>query len=78
MLTADELLPLLRELLDNEPGIGFAYLFGSVAKGRTHPASDVDVAVGSTTHARSQAPGRHALPSLPPPWRQRSGAPWTW
>jgi predicted nucleotidyltransferase len=45
MMTADELLPLLRDLLSNEPGIGFAYLFGSVAKGRTHPGSDVDVAV---------------------------------
>ncbi len=45
MMTADELLPVLRSLLSNEPGVGFAYLFGSVAKGRTHAASDVDVAV---------------------------------
>jgi predicted nucleotidyltransferase len=45
MMTAEELLPTLRALLSEEPGIGFAYLFGSIAKGRTHPASDVDVAV---------------------------------
>jgi predicted nucleotidyltransferase len=45
MMSADELLPVLQSLLSKERGIGFAYLFGSVAKGRVHPASDVDVAV---------------------------------
>lgn len=45
MLSSDELLPTLRSLLEKEQGIGFAYLFGSVAKGRTHSGSDVDVAV---------------------------------
>ncbi len=31
--------------LESEPDIAFAYLFGSVAKGRNGPLSDVDVAV---------------------------------
>lgn len=35
----------LEEALASEPDVAFAYLFGSVAKGRTRQASDVDVAV---------------------------------
>ena len=31
--------------LDQYPGVLAAYIFGSVAKGRTHPGSDVDIAV---------------------------------
>lgn len=61
MTSVDELLPVLRDLLGNEPGIGFAYLFGSVAKGRVHAASDVDVAVWFD-HSRPQ----------PGPWATRA------
>ncbi|MDZ7362827.1 MAG: nucleotidyltransferase domain-containing protein [candidate division KSB1 bacterium] len=40
-----ELLHNLSRALKSEPDIAFAYLFGSVAKGRSGPLSDVDVAV---------------------------------
>lgn len=40
-----ELLQILSRTLESEPDIVFAYLFGSVAKGRSGPLSDVDVAV---------------------------------
>lgn len=40
-----ELVSTLREILSSVPELAFAYLFGSVAKGRTRVASDVDVAV---------------------------------
>lgn len=35
----------LRAALAARPEVGFAYLFGSIAGGRPHPLSDVDVAV---------------------------------
>jgi hypothetical protein len=35
----------LSSALESEPDIAFAYLFGSVARGRSGPLSDVDVAV---------------------------------
>jgi len=41
----DEILQKLSTALKAEPDIAFAYLFGSVAKGRSGPLSDVDVAV---------------------------------
>ena len=40
-----EILQKLSTALESEPDIAFAYLFGSVAKGRSGPLSDVDVAV---------------------------------
>jgi predicted nucleotidyltransferase len=40
-----EILKKLSGALEAEPDIAFAYLFGSVAKGRSGPLSDVDVAV---------------------------------
>ena len=40
-----EILQKLTAALESEPDIAFAYLFGSVAKGRSGPLSDVDVAV---------------------------------
>jgi predicted nucleotidyltransferase len=40
-----ELLQKLSRVLESEPDIAFAYLFGSVAKGRSGPLSDVDIAV---------------------------------
>lgn len=40
-----EILQKLSSALNSEPDIAFAYLFGSVAKGRNGPLSDVDVAV---------------------------------
>jgi predicted nucleotidyltransferase len=41
----DEIVRRLRERLEAEPDVLFAYLFGSVARGRAGPLSDVDVAV---------------------------------
>jgi uncharacterized protein len=35
----------LRAVLEETPGVVSAYLFGSTAEGRAHPASDVDVGV---------------------------------
>jgi hypothetical protein len=40
-----EILQKISLALDPEPDIAFAYLFGSVATGRSGPLSDVDVAV---------------------------------
>ncbi|MDZ7289918.1 MAG: nucleotidyltransferase domain-containing protein [candidate division KSB1 bacterium] len=40
-----EILQKLSHALESEPDIAFAYLFGSMAKGRSGPLSDVDVAV---------------------------------
>jgi len=39
------LLQKLSRVLKSEPDVAFTYLFGSVAKGRNGPLSDVDVAV---------------------------------
>ncbi len=38
----------LRELLGTDPRIAYAVLFGSVARGRPHPESDADIALGLT------------------------------
>lgn len=35
----------LRVALTKEPDVAFAYLFGSVAKGKSHDRSDIDIAV---------------------------------
>jgi uncharacterized protein len=49
----DALARTLRDHLAGEPDLDFAYLFGSVAKGRPRSSSDVDVAVhfGGTSSA---------------------------
>ena len=39
------LLPVLRAILAEGPPLHLAVLFGSAARGRTHPGSDVDVAI---------------------------------
>lgn len=44
-LAAEEAAQTLDELLASETDVAFAYLFGSVAKGRPREASDVDVGV---------------------------------
>lgn len=38
----------LRAALESDPRVAFALLFGSRARGTSHPASDVDVAIGLT------------------------------
>ena len=44
--TADNpLIEQLRDLLDRQPGLASAYLFGSVARGAATATSDVDLAV---------------------------------
>ena len=35
----------LKELFEKEDNVEFAYVFGSVVSGKTHPFSDIDVAV---------------------------------
>lgn len=40
-----DLLPALSSILSSQPGIANAYLFGSRAKGRERPDSDIDIAV---------------------------------
>ncbi len=42
---AGRILPLIRDALEGVPEVVFAYLFGSVAKGRPREGSDVDVGV---------------------------------
>lgn len=44
-LSAPELISVLRSSLETQSDVMFAYVFGSVAKGRMHSGSDVDVAV---------------------------------
>jgi predicted nucleotidyltransferase len=44
-MTQDELLQRLRRELCAHPGLDFALLFGSWARERQHPGSDVDVAI---------------------------------
>jgi len=39
------LLPDVREYLNKHPKVVFAYLFGSLARGRVSPLSDVDIAI---------------------------------
>jgi len=61
-----EILQKLSSALESEPDIAFAYLFGSVAKGRSGPLSDVDVAVyfNPTADARSRFNRRLKLMSM--------------
>ena len=42
----------VREVAANLPGVAFAIVFGSSARGDTHAASDVDVALAFTNHER--------------------------
>jgi predicted nucleotidyltransferase len=42
----------LRRVLEGEPRLAYAIVFGSAARGTAHPHSDVDVAVGLTAGAR--------------------------
>ncbi len=55
-IAMQELLQKLSRALKSEPDITFAYLFGSVAKGRSGPLSDVDVAV--YFHPAGDSPSR--------------------
>jgi len=41
----DEIVKRLKEFFSSRKDVKFAYLFGSVATGETHPLSDIDVAV---------------------------------
>jgi len=38
------------KVLAEDPGIGYALVFGSCARGSSHPGSDLDVAVGGLAH----------------------------
>jgi predicted nucleotidyltransferase len=42
----------LRRILAEDSRISYALLFGSVARGSAHPASDIDVAIGLASGAR--------------------------
>jgi hypothetical protein len=42
----DRVIEQIRPVLEADPRIAFALLFGSVARGEEHPASDLDLAVG--------------------------------
>ena len=54
------MLQALRHALESEPGIAYAILFGSRARGTGHPGSDADVAIELTpgTARSPQARGR--------------------
>jgi predicted nucleotidyltransferase len=41
----------VRRVLESDPQVAFALLFGSVARGQSHPHSDLDVAIGVTESA---------------------------
>src|SRR5437870_12526417 len=45
------MLDALRHVLEAEPGVAYALLFGSGARGTAHPGSDADVAVELTAGA---------------------------
>src|SRR5207237_1188792 len=45
------MLEALRHVLEAEPGVAYALLFGSGARGTAHPGSDADVAVELTVGA---------------------------
>jgi predicted nucleotidyltransferase len=51
MLTPEAISRALREVLEADSQVAFAYLFGSVVKGRVRASSDVDVAVHFGTAA---------------------------
>lgn len=40
-----ELLPKVNNFLENYPKVVFAYLFGSLTKGKVNPLSDIDIAL---------------------------------
>jgi predicted nucleotidyltransferase len=44
-------LDVLRQILSDDPRIAYALVFGSTARGTSHPLSDVDVAIGTTGDA---------------------------
>lgn len=44
-LNTDEISALLRDLLADQDGLVAVYLFGSLAEGKAHPLSDVDIAL---------------------------------
>ena len=44
-LDLDKIKNTLRKLFEKDNNVEFAYVFGSVIKGKTHPLSDIDVAV---------------------------------
>lgn len=50
----------MARVLDDDPRIAYGLVFGSVARGHTHPGSDVDVAVGLApgTQLEPQSVGR--------------------
>lgn len=45
MVDNNKILLLLKRFLEEEKEVIFAYLYGSYARGKTHPFSDVDIAV---------------------------------
>jgi predicted nucleotidyltransferase len=45
----------IRQILEDDSRIAYALLFGSSARDRTHPGSDVDIAVGLAPGARFSA-----------------------
>ena len=45
MVDNNKILSLLKRFLEEEKEVIFAYLYGSYARGKTHPFSDVDIAV---------------------------------
>ena len=51
----------LRDVLEREPNVSYALLFGSTARGTGNPASDVDIAVELTASAPRDV---HALGAL--------------
>ena len=55
------MLDALRRILDAEPGVAYALLFGSSARGTRRPDSDVDVAIELTASAARDV---HALGGL--------------
>lgn len=48
-------LPRVRAVLERQPDVKFAYLFGSIAKGRGRERSDVDVALFLGDHLRHES-----------------------
>jgi predicted nucleotidyltransferase len=48
--TLNSVMDALRRALRDEPGVAYALLFGSAARGTTHAHSDVDIAIGTTGH----------------------------
>lgn len=53
--SSDPLLPRVAEALREEPGVLVAFVYGSVARGRVTPRSDVDVAVAGAEPLSAEA-----------------------